>query len=155
MKLDGDKIVGADRSTVWTVLQNPEFLQKVIPGCSQVTGSVEDGFDATVKQKIGPVSATFKCIVRVTDLVTGESCTIAGEGKGGVAGFAKGHVKLRLSDSNGGTKIEYWAEGHFGGKIAQLGSRLLGGVAKKLTAKFFANFDDAVISVQGPRRDPA
>ena len=144
MELDGTQTIKADRMTVWASLQDPDVLRSITPGCTEMTGTVDEGFNATVKQKIGPVKATFRCAVTVSDIVEGESCTISGEGKGGVAGFAKGHVKLKFLDSVDGTEIHYKLEARIGGKIAQLGSRLLGGIAKKLSKSFFSRLQEAL-----------
>ena len=137
MKLDGERILKANRSDVWERLIDASTLQKCIPGCQSISGSLEDGFEATITQKIGPVNAKFLGNVTIKDVIEGESYTIEGEGKGGVAGFAKGTVNVALSDSPEGTLLSYDVDGRIGGKLAQLGSRLVGGVAKKLSNQFF------------------
>ena len=137
MKLEGERILKAKRSDVWERLIDASTLQKCIPGCQSITGSLDDGFKATIAQKIGPVNAKFHGNVTITDVVVGKSYTISGEGKGGVAGFAKGIVNVALSDHPEGTLLSYGVDGRIGGKLAQLGSRLVGGVAKKLSNQFF------------------
>ena len=137
MKLEGERILKADKSDVWERLIDASTLQRCIPGCQSITGSLEDGFEATIAQKIGPVNAKFRGKVEITNLIEGESYTIVGEGKGGVAGFAKGTVNVALSDCEEGTALSYDVDGRIGGKLAQLGSRLVGGVAKKLSNQFF------------------
>jgi carbon monoxide dehydrogenase subunit G len=120
-------------------------LKACIPGCEELTGSPEEGFAATVKQKVGPVSATFKGEVTLSDIVPLESYTITGEGKGGVAGFAKGGAKVALSDAEGGgTELTYEVEAKVGGKIAQLGSRLIDSFATKMADQFFERFQAQV-----------
>jgi carbon monoxide dehydrogenase subunit G len=109
-----------------------------------MTGSVEDGFEATVKQKIGPVSASFSGVVKLSDIDPGRAVTITGEGKGGAAGFAKGGAKVRLAPNDAGTELAYEVDASVGGKIAQLGSRLIDGFAKKMADEFFTRFQDAV-----------
>jgi carbon monoxide dehydrogenase subunit G len=147
MELQGSRQIAADRATVWAALNDPEVLKVAIPGCQEMTGSAAEGFEATVKQKVGPVSATFHGKVELSNVVEGESYTISGEGKGGAAGFAKGGADVRLEDAEGGTLLIYDVKASVGGKIAQLGSRLIDGFAKKMADQFFENFQKAV---EGP-----
>ena len=140
MELTGSRTIAADRMTVWTHLNDPDTLRESIPGCEDLTGSAEEGFAATVKQKIGPVKATFKGTVTLSDVIEGESYRISGEGSGGVAGFAKGAARVRLEDVPEGTELTYEVEAHVGGKIAQLGARLINGAARKMADQFFNNF---------------
>jgi len=141
MELAASRILNADRATVWAALNSAEVLKACIPGCEELTGSPEEGFAATVKQKVGPVSATFKGEVTLSDIVPLESYTITGEGKGGVAGFAKGGANVALSDAEGGgTELTYEVEAKVGGKIAQLGSRLIDSFATKMADQFFERF---------------
>ena len=144
MELNGSRTINAPRDVVWAHLNNAETLAACIPGCQELTGSPEDGFDAVVKQKVGPVSATFKGRVELSDIVVPESYRITGEGKGGVAGFAKGGAIVRLTEAAGGTELSYEVEGKVGGKIAQLGNRLIDGFAKKMADQFFERFQDRV-----------
>ena len=147
MELTGNRTIAADRATVWAHLNSAETLKACIPGCTDLQGSPEDGFEATVKQKIGPVSATFKGKVTLSDVVPGSSYTITGEGSGGVAGFAKGGAAVTLADVEGGTELTYTAEAKVGGKIAQLGSRLIDGIARKFADHFFEAFKERVEDV--------
>jgi len=140
MTMTGEVTLPAERSKVWTLLNDPEVLKSAIPGCQSLERAGENGFSAVVKTKIGPVSATFKGKVELSDIVPLEGYTIKGEGEGGIAGFAKGGAKVHLSDAPGGTLLLYDVEATVGGKIAQLGSRLVDGVAKNMADKFFANF---------------
>lgn len=144
MELTGTKIIATDIATVWAHLNNPETLQACIPGCQELTGSPEDGFAAVVKQKVGPVSATFKGAVALENVVPGQSYTIAGEGKGGVAGFAKGSADVMLVTVPEGTELTYNATAKVGGKLAQLGNRIIGGFARKMADQFFENFQNTV-----------
>jgi len=144
MELTGSRIINADRATVWSHLNDPETLRACIPGCQELSGNAEDGFEATVRQKIGPVSATFKGVVALSDVNAPESYRISGEGKGGVAGFAKGGANVVLAEVEGGTELSYVADVAIGGKLAQLGSRLIDGVARKLSDEFFTRFKDHV-----------
>lgn len=144
MELDGTRTIAADRATVWDKLNDAETLKACIPGCQELTGSPEDGFAAVVKQKVGPVSATFNGEVTLENVVPGESYTIVGEGKGGVAGFAKGSADVTLRDVEDGTELTYTANAKVGGKLAQLGNRIVGGFARKMADQFFENFKDEV-----------
>ncbi len=147
MKLTDKRVIAADRDTVWQALMSAEVLRQCVPGCQDLTGSPEDGFEATVVQKVGPVKATFKGGVTLSDIVEGESCTITGEGKGGAAGFARGSAAIRLSDVPEGTALDYDVEAKVGGKLAQLGSRIIDGFARKMSDQFFDRFKEVV---EGP-----
>lgn len=147
MELTGTRQIAADRATVWAALNDAEVLKAAIPGCQELTGDPDSGFEATVKQKVGPVSATFHGKVALSNVVEGVSYTIAGEGKGGAAGFAKGAADVRLEEVEGGTQLVYDVKANVGGKIAQLGSRLIDGFAKKMADQFFENFQQAI---EGP-----
>jgi len=119
-------------------------LQACIPGCEELTGSPVEGFAATVKQKVGPVKATFKGAVTLENVVENQSYTIVGEGKGGVAGFAKGGADVTLVAVPEGTELTYDATAKVGGKLAQLGNRIIGGFARKMADQFFENFQNVV-----------
>ena len=141
MEMSGERLIAAPRSKVWAALNDPEVLKACIPGCQEMEKTSPTEFAATVKQKVGPVSATFKGQVELTDIVEGESYRISGEGKGGAAGFAKGAAKVDLTDAEGGaTKLAYDVEAKVGGKLAQLGARLIDGFAKKMADQFFDRF---------------
>lgn len=150
MELKGSRIIAADRATVWQALNTAEVLKECIPGCTELTGTPEDGFEAKVTQKVGPVKANFAGSVALSNIVPGESYTISGEGKGGAAGFAKGGADVRLADVDGGTELAYAVEAKIGGKLAQLGSRLIDGFAKKMADDFFERLQTVV---EGPSDD--
>src|ERR1700751_5269985 len=145
MTMTGEVTLPADRPKVWGLLNDPDVLKSCIPGCESLEKSGDNGFAAVVKTKIGPVSATFRAKVELTDIVPLVGYTIRGEGEGGVAGFAKGGAKVSLADAPGGTSLRYDVEANVGGKIAQLGSRLIDGVAKNMADKFFPSFAAAVV----------
>jgi carbon monoxide dehydrogenase subunit G len=147
MQLSDSRDIRAEPAIVWSAILNPEVLKDCIPGCQSLTGSVSEGYEAVVKQKVGPVSATFTGLVQLSDIVEGQSLRISGEGKGGVAGFARGGADVRLEPIPGGTRLSYSVEASVGGKIAQLGSRIIDGFARKMADEFFARFQDAV---EGP-----
>ncbi|WP_071672759.1 CoxG family protein [Nioella nitratireducens] len=140
MEMHSSRVIAADRATIWAALNSAEVLKECIPGCEELTGSPEEGFSAIVKQKVGPVKATFKGDVTLSNVVARESYTITGEGKGGVAGFAKGVANVRLEEVEGGTELFYDVDAKVGGKLAQLGSRLIDGFARKMADQFFENF---------------
>jgi len=142
--MTGEFVLPADKATIWARLNDAETLKVSIPGCESLEKASDTEFAAVVKVKIGPVSARFKGRVTLNDIDAPNSYRIAGEGEGGVAGFAKGGAKIRLDAVEGGTKLGYEAEAQVGGKIAQLGARLIDSTAKKLTAEFFANFAKAL-----------
>jgi len=140
LEMSGEHVLSRDRKTVYAALNDAEVLKKCIPGCEELIKASDNEFAATVKMTIGPVSARFKGKVRLVDLDPPNGYRIEGEGEGGVAGFAKGGAKVELTEVPEGTKLTYNAEANVGGKIAQLGQRLLAGSAKKIADKFFANF---------------
>lgn len=144
MEMTGSRSIAADRATVWAHLTDVETLRACIPGCEELTGSIDDGFSAVIKQKIGPVRATFRGTVSLTDVVVGESYRISGEGSGGVAGFAKGAADVRLHEADGLTELTYEVQAQMGGKIAQLGARLINGFSRKMAAEFFDRFQARV-----------
>lgn len=139
MKLTGSVTLPAKPEKVWEWINDPAVLKECIPGCEQIERTEDGKFNAVVKLKIGPISARFKGKVELTDLNFPKSCKLVGEGEGGIAGFAKGGAAITLSELPDGCELSYDAEAQVGGKIAQLGARLLDGVAKKLADQFFNN----------------
>jgi len=144
MDLKGSITIAADRMTVWAALNDAEILRASIPGCTAMTGDAQSGFTATVTQKIGPVKATFKGTVIISDVVEGYSYQIAGHGKAGPAGYAHGSASVTLEDAGGATRLSYEVTAKVGGKIAALGARLIDGIARQLADKFFENLQNAV-----------
>lgn len=144
MEMNGSHVIAADRETVWTALNDPDVLRDCIPGCKELDMQSPTEMTATVVTKIGPVKATFKGAVTLENLNPPNSYTISGEGKGGIAGFAKGGANVSLTTVEDGTQLDYDVEAKVGGKIAQLGSRLIDSTAKKLAAEFFDNFSQKV-----------
>lgn len=144
MQLQGERSIKASRDVVWEALNEPEVLKACIPGCEELERTSDTTFEGKVKQKIGPVNARFTVLVELSDIVEAESYRISGEGKGGAAGFAKGGAAVRLEDEGDGTLLSYDAEAKVGGKLAQLGSRLIDGYARKMSDEFFDRFKQAV-----------
>jgi carbon monoxide dehydrogenase subunit G len=144
MTMNGEVELPASREVVWAKLNDPEVLKACIPGCEELEKTDEQNFRAVAKMKVGPVSARFKGKVTLSDLDPPNGYKISGEGEGGIAGFAKGGAIVGLSEKNGGTLLSYNVEAQIGGKLAQLGQRLISGAAKKLADEFFSNFTKAI-----------
>ena len=144
MTMSGEVDLPASKDVVWQKLNDPEVLKACIPGCQSLDKTSDTEFQAVAKMKVGPVSASFKGRVQLLDLDPPNGYRIQGEGEGGIAGFAKGGATISLSPSEVGTKLTYNVEAQVGGKIAQLGSRLIDGVARKMADQFFARFAEAV-----------
>ena len=140
MELKGEYRIPAPRELVWAMLNDPNVLRECIPGCESLEGSAAEGFSARVTTKVGPVKATFNGQVTLSNVKPPESYTISGEGKGGVAGFAKGGADVHLAEDGAGTVLTYTVNAQVGGKLAQLGSRLIDSTSKKLAEQFFSCF---------------
>lgn len=139
MDISGSYDIPAPRATVWAAINDPEVLKACIPGCDEMTADGDNGFSARVTAKIGPVKATFSGAVRLEDVQAPASYTITGEGKGGAAGFAKGQAKVHLEELDAATtRLTYSVDAQVGGKLAQVGSRLIQGAAKKYADDFFS-----------------
>eukprot|EP00752_Nemacystus_decipiens_P000827 g827.t1 len=145
MDMKGEHRIPAPRETVWEALNDPDVLKASIPGCETLErNEAGDGFDAKVKAKVGPVKATFSGSVSLENVNAPESYTIVGEGKGGAAGFAKGSADVHLAEDGGETVLSYEVKAHVGGKLAQLGARLIDSTAKKYANDFFGRFAEIV-----------
>jgi len=144
MEIKGAYLVAATRETVWMALNDPAILQRCLPGCETLEKQSETAFSATIKTKIGPVSARFTGTVTLENLDPPNSYRIVGEGQGGVAGFAKGSASVVLRDDGNGTMLSYDADAKIGGKLAQIGSRLVAGTIRKLADEFFRRFAETV-----------
>ena len=144
MEMKGEERIAASRDVVWASLNDPEILRQCIPGCQSLEMTSDNEMAASVKLKIGPVSATFKGSVTLENINAPESYTIAGEGKGGVAGFARGGADVVLREDGSDTVLTYDVKAQVGGKLAQLGSRLIDSTSKKLAGQFFEKFGDIV-----------
>ena len=155
MHMTDSRTIAATPEEVWAAILDPEVLKQCVPGCTEMSGSAEEGFEATVVQKVGPVKATFQGTVSLSDMVPGQSLKLSGEGKGGAAGFAKGGADVTLKKVEGGTELHYDVEAKVGGKLAQLGSRIIDGFAKKMADQFFSNFQTVVEGPQEPDADTA
>jgi carbon monoxide dehydrogenase subunit G len=144
MQMSGEYRIEASRDAVWAALNDPEVLKQAIPGCEEIDKASDTEFAAKVKVKLGPVSAKFTGNVNLTDLDPPNGYTISGEGKGGPAGFARGGAKVRLEADGAATILHYEVDAQVGGKLAQIGSRLIDATAKKMAGDFFAGFAEVV-----------
>lgn len=145
MKLSQEIRLQAPREEVYAALNDPDILKQSIPGCEDLEQLSDTEFAAVVRTKIGPVRARFNGQVTLSDLNPPESYTLSGQGKGGAAGFAKGSAKVHLTeDGDGGTILQYDVDATVGGKLAQLGGRLIDSSARSLAREFFSNFHEAV-----------
>jgi len=144
MKLSDEKRIEASREDVWDGLNDVDVLKQSIPGCESLERVGDNQFEAEVRAKVGPVKAKFKGNVTLSDLNPPESYRISGEGKGGAAGFAKGGATVTLVEDGAATILKYDVDADVGGKLAQIGGRLLEGTSKKLAGEFFDNFEAAL-----------
>ncbi len=140
MQQSGEYRISASRDSVWQALNDPDLLGECIAGCQHVKKIDDEHFDVAVKAKIGPVSATFQAQLELADLKPPESYVIKGNAKGGAAGFAKGQANVRLAEDQGATVLTYDVEANVGGKLAQVGSRLVEGATRKMADDFFTAF---------------
>jgi len=146
MKLSGTYKLNVKKETVWKALNNPNILKQCIPGCDSFDKESDDVFVVTATNQIGPMNATFSGAVSLSNIKENQSYTITGEGRSSV-GFANGSAEVKLFEENGSTILSYEVSVNIGGKIAQLGSRLINGVAKKMSDYFFGRFSDLVSPV--------
>jgi len=147
MKLVGSYKLNIKKEIVWNALNNPEILKQCIPGCDSFEKENDSTFNASATNQIGPMNATFSGAVKLSNIKKNVSYTLSGEGQSSV-GFANGSADIKLSEENGVTTLSYEVSVNVGGKIAQLGSRLIDGVAKKMSDYFFGRFADLVSPIK-------
>ncbi|MCG8689782.1 MAG: carbon monoxide dehydrogenase subunit G [Minwuiales bacterium] len=150
MEMTGEQRIAASRETVWQALNDPDVLRQSIPGAETVDKVSDTEFAATVTAKVGPVKAKFKGNVTLSDIDPPNGYTISGQGQGGAAGFGKGEAKVSLAEDGGDTVLSYAVTASVGGKLAQIGSRLIDGVAKKMADDFFTSFNEIVAAGAAP-----
>ncbi len=155
MEMQGERRIPAPRQQVWERLNDPETLKQCIPGCESVEKISDTEFTAKVVARVGPVRASFSGKVTLSDLDPPSGYTITGEGTGGVAGFAKGSAKVELAEEGGETVMRYGAQGQVGGKLAQIGSRLIDATARKMAEEFFSKFVTVVSPESAAGGSPA
>ncbi|MFN3231783.1 MAG: SRPBCC family protein [Alphaproteobacteria bacterium] len=149
MDMSGEYRIPAPRERVWDALNDPDILGQCIPGCQSIEKTSDTEMTAVVKAKVGPVSAKFNGDVTLSDMDPPNGYTLSGEGKGGVAGFARGTAKVALAEDGDGTLLTYNVDAKVGGKLAQVGARLVDGTAKKMADDFFSTFSEIVGSGSG------
>ena len=152
MKLEGSYKLKVKKEVIWKALNNPEILKKCIPGCESFEKSSDATFEASATNQIGPMNATFSGTVTISNIQENQSYTLSGEGQSSV-GFANGQADVKLTEENGTTTLFYEVNIDVGGKIAQLGSRLIDGVAKKMSDYFFGRFADLVAPIKSIKED--
>jgi len=155
MTMTGEHLLPASREQVWAMLNDVAVLKACIPGCESMEKLSDTEFQTVATNKIGPIKARFKGKIRLSDLDPPNGYKISGEGDGGIAGFAKGGASVALSPREGGTLLSYTVEAQIGGKLAQLGQRLINGAAKKLADEFFTKFAAMVKEAQPPSQPPS
>jgi hypothetical protein len=141
MEMSGEQLIPASQQDTWNALNDPEVLKACVPGCETIERSGDNEYQVAMVARVGPVSAKFKGKLTLSDINPPTSYSIAFEGQGGAAGFAKGGAKVRLSPEGADTRLAYDAKANVGGKLAQIGSRLVDAAARKVADEFFRNFN--------------
>ncbi len=141
MEMTGEQLIPLPQAATWKALNDPEVLKDCIPGCESITLLADNEYEVVLTAKVGPVSAKFKGKMTVTNADPPRAYTLSFEGQGGVAGFAKGAATVTLTPEGSNTKLTYAAKATVGGKLAQIGARLIDGVARQLAGKFFEAFE--------------
>ncbi|MFG1463887.1 carbon monoxide dehydrogenase subunit G [Xanthobacter sp. DSM 24535] len=144
MDMNGSQRIEASPAAVWAALNDPQVLKQCIPGCESIEKTSDTQMEAVVVLRVGPVKASFKGAVTLSDIVPEQGYTITGEGSGGLAGYAKGSAKVRLEPEGDATLLHYEVKADVGGKLAQLGARLIDATSKKLAGEFFTSFGAVV-----------
>jgi carbon monoxide dehydrogenase subunit G len=153
MEMKGEQLIPAPQQVVWDALNDPEVLKACVPGCESIEKSADNEYQVLMVVRVGPVSAKFKGKLTLSDISPPSSYSISFEGQGGAAGFAKGSAQVRLSAEGAHTKLSYEVKANVGGKLAQIGSRLVDAAAKKVANDFFRNFNEKAASLQQPHTE--
>lgn len=154
MELIGEQLISAPRQRVWEALNDPAILGRCIPGCEEVQKISETELHTRVMLKIGPVRARFTGKIFMLDIDAPSTCTLSFEGAGGAAGFAKGRSNVTLSEDGAGTRLSYSAQASVGGKLGQIGGRLIDSSAKKMADEFFVAFENVLSGIDKPQPAP-
>ena len=149
MDISGEYQLPVPPSVVWGALNDIDVLREAIPGCEAIERTADDRFTATIKAKVGPISARFSGNVQLTDIEVDRGYTLVGEGAGGAAGFAKGRAIVILELSSEGTLLKYKVDAQIGGKLAQVGTRLIASSVSHVAAQFFSKFSEIVTRESG------
>lgn len=155
MEMKAQQSIAAGRQQVWDALNDPEILRAAIPGCESFDSTGENRFSARITNRIGPVKAGFSFAIELDELDPPNSYLIKGKGQGGAAGFANGSARVTLADEGEGTRLEYTAKASVGGKLAQLGGRLIDGAANKLADQFFSRLSEEIANREPPAEESA
>ena len=147
MEMSSEQLIPASQQQTWDALNDPAMLKQCVPGCEAIEPIGEHQYQVLMVARVGPVSAKFKGKLTLSDVQPPSSYSIAFEGQGGAAGFAKGGARVRLSAQGESTRLEYDVKANVGGKLAQIGSRLVDAAAKKVADEFFKNFNQKVSSL--------
>ena len=148
MEMTGEQLIPQSQDVTWKALNDTAVLKACIPGCESIEQTGDNEYQLVMVAKVGPVSAKFKGKMNLLDIVAPQSYRLTFEGSGGVAGFAKGEASVNLAPGEGGTKLAYACKAMIGGKLAQVGSRLIDGVAKKIAGEFFTAFNKQVSALE-------
>jgi carbon monoxide dehydrogenase subunit G len=148
MEMSGEQLIPAPQQAVWNALNDPEILKACVPGCESITPSGDNEYQVLMVARVGPVSAKFKGKLTLSDIKPPQSYALAFEGQGGAAGFAKGGAKVSLSTEGMTTRLAYDVKASVGGKLAQIGSRLIDAAAKKVADDFFRNFNEKMSATE-------
>jgi len=154
MEMKGEQLVPASQQATWAALNDPEVLKACVPGCESITPAGENVYEVLMVARVGPVSAKFKGKLTLSDINPPQSYSISFEGQGGAAGFAKGGAQVRLSPQGESTRLAYDVKANVGGKLAQIGSRLVDAAARKVAGDFFRNFNQKVGELHGKSNPP-
>jgi carbon monoxide dehydrogenase subunit G len=149
MEMTGEQLIPATQAHTWEALNDTEMLRACVPGCESITSTGQDEYAVLMTARVGPVSAKFKGKMKLSDIKPPNSYNITFEGQGGVAGFAKGSSAVQLATVAGGTMLSYQVKANVGGKLAQIGSRLVDAAAQKVSGDFFTAFNDKVAAKYG------
>jgi len=156
MEITGSQTIAAPRQQVWDALNDPAILKKSLPGCESVERTSPEEFKVVMAAAIGPLRARFNGVLRMSDVQAPQSCTMVFEGQGGAVGFGKGNSCVKLTESGGQTELSYTAQAQVGGKLAQVGSRLIDSVARKMADDFFKAFKAQLAGAEAaPQKGPA
>jgi len=154
MEMKGEQLIAAAQQAVWNALNDPQVLKACVPGCESITPTGDNEYQVLMVARVGPVSAKFKGKLTLSDIQPPNSYSISFEGQGGAAGFAKGGAQVRLSPEGESTRLAYDVKANVGGKLAQIGSRLVDAAAKKVAGDFFRNFNQKVGELHGKSNPP-
>ena len=155
MDMSNSVVLPAPQTQVWAALNDPEILKQCVPGCESIERIDDNAYQVAMTVAIGPVRAKFKGNLRLTDIDAPNAYTLQFDGQGGAAGFGKGTARVKLTPEDAGTRLDYVVNAQIGGKIAQLGSRLVDGVSRKMADEFFESFRVALAASMAPAETPA